>query len=352
MSNIVTPIRSATLEKMDPPLKSDISISAQKFAPEAIPELTLKANEEIAKTLASIPKWWDVGAAKVREMTENGETPLPVTVFLSSGHSVTIPSRDPSRTIPCRLFYPNDVTIKAACKGIILHIHGGGWVIGSEREQDGFLKTHADNTGCVVISSGYRLAPEHPFPAGPEDCNDVAEFLVDRGEEEYGAPLKFIGGESAGGHLSLLVTYHLLRTRPKFSFHGLFFHFGCFNVAAPRNVSGPVPVLSPDAYIKFVQAFLPTQTLEEKQHPSISPYYEDLSQFRGRLPSAIFTCGTADILLDDTVTMATKWLMFGGEAVVKIYPGAAHGFIFTPSGLLPQAKEAVDDTLTFIRERL
>ena len=46
-----------------------------------------------------------------------------------------------------------------------------------------------------MISIGYRLAPEHPYPQGPEDCFDAAEWLVDRAEAEFGAPLKFIGGE-------------------------------------------------------------------------------------------------------------------------------------------------------------
>lgn len=70
------------------------------------------------------------------------------------------------------------------------------------------------------------------------------------------------------------------------------------------------------------------------------------------MPSAIFTCGTADLLLDATVTMATKLLMFGGEAVVKIFPGATHGFILAPPGVLPQANEAMDDTLAFVKERM
>ncbi|KAK6601304.1 esterase/lipase/thioesterase [Botrytis cinerea] len=48
---------------------------------------------------------------------------------------------------------------------------------------------------------------------------------------------------------------------------------------------------------------------EQKKHPLVSPYYEDLEIFRGRLPSALFTCGTEDPLLDDSVTMATKWMM-------------------------------------------
>ena len=60
---------------------------------------------------------------------------------------------------------------------------------------DPLLKGIADAANVVMISIGYRLAPEHPFPAGPEDCFDAAEWLVDNAEARYGAPLKIIGGE-------------------------------------------------------------------------------------------------------------------------------------------------------------
>ena len=102
----------------------------------------------------------------------------------------------------------------------------------------------------------------------------------------------------------------------------------------------------------FIGAFLPNKTVEEKKDPAISPLYENLEAFRGRLPSALFTCGTEDPLLDDSVLLGTKWAMAGGDSTVKIYPGAPHGFIAFPSSLLKEAGEALDDTKTYIRERL
>lgn len=61
--------------------------------------------------------------------------------------------------------------------------------------QDPLLKYLADTTSLTVVSVGYRLAPEHPFPDGPQDCLDIAEYLVDHAESEYGGPLKMAGGE-------------------------------------------------------------------------------------------------------------------------------------------------------------
>lgn len=71
---------------------------------------------------------------------------------------------------------------------------------------------------------------------------------------------------------------------------------------------------------------------------------------RLRLPPAIFTCGTLDCLLDDTVFMGAKWAMNGAESVVKIYPGAPHGFVFFPVGQCDGTEEALGDIKTFLTE--
>ncbi len=92
-----------------------------------------------------------------------------------------------------------------------------------------------------------------------------------------------------------------------------------------RNTSKPLGVLTPDITIEFIEAFLPNTEPEERRDPSISPFYADLSNMK--LPPALFTCGTEDCLLEDTVMMAVRWQMAGAEAVTKLFPGAAHGFI-------------------------
>ena len=123
-----------------------------------------------------------------------------------------------------------------------MHIHGGGWVLQDEKSSDPFLQGIADATGVLCISVGYRLAPEYPFPAGPQDCYDAAKFLVDNSEKEFGVTLGFVGGESAGGHLSVLVALHLLQSSEKryssFNFKGLLLHFGAYGRFSSRRISG------------------------------------------------------------------------------------------------------------------
>lgn len=121
----------------------------------------------------------------------------------------------------------------------------------------------------------------------------------------------------------------------------------------------------------YVAAYLPSQTEAEKRHPDISPFYANLKQLK--CPPAIFTCGTLDPLLDDSVLMATKWTMSGAEAVLKLYPGALdfgicetdvviglicsatgapHGFVFFAIGGTPETQKALDDIKLFCDERL
>lgn len=87
---------------------------------------------------------------------------------------------------------------------------------------------------------------------------------------------------------------------------------------------------------------------EEKKSPAVSPFYEDLGPLRGRLPSALFTCGTEDPLLDDSVLMGTRWMMAGGTAFVKIYTGAPHAFVGFPGSMLKEVGECWGDTGTFV----
>lgn len=65
----------------------------------------------------------------------------------------------------------------------------------SEQTSDPLMQFYADTTNCAVVSIGYRLAPEDPYPAGPEDCFDAAEYLLQNREERFGGALRFICGE-------------------------------------------------------------------------------------------------------------------------------------------------------------
>ena len=189
-------------------------------------------------------------------MRWNGETALPKPVVLESAKDIEITSRESGRSIPCRVFEPEN----GKSKGVFYHIHGGGWVLQSEKYQDTLLKYYADHGQLTVVSVGYRLAPEHPYPAGNEDCFDVGEYLIDNSEKDFGLPLSFMGGDSAGGHLSVVTAFHLLESRPKFAFKGLVLNFGAYDLSGflpqAHNFDQPL-VLDIGIMQKFIRLLLP-----------------------------------------------------------------------------------------------
>jgi acetyl esterase/lipase len=228
------------------PLKSDLQLDISALDPAAISPDTNALNESLKQLGSKGPMWYEVhtltvtslfcprlislqvGAEKYRQMRWNGETAFPKPTVVESGKDIKLPSRDAGREIPCRVFTPDSGSPKA----VFYHIHGGGWVLQTEHYQDLMLNWIAQNCQLTVVSVGYRLAPEDPYPKGNDDCEDVATWLVDHAQERYGAPLAFMGGDSAGGHLSAVTCFRLLKSKPSFAFKGLVLNFGAFNLAS------------------------------------------------------------------------------------------------------------------------
>ena len=112
----------------------------------------------------------------------------------------------------------------------------------------------------------------------------------------------------------------------------------------------PKLVLTKDAMDNYIKAVCPGMSQKDLKAPEISPLYADLGAMK--LPPALFNCGTADVLLDDSVLMAAKWQIAGHESILKLYHGAAHGFIVFPQDKVPAAKECMEYTAEFLRSKL
>ncbi len=107
---------------------------------------------------------------------------------------------DGDPAVPIRIYRPAG----AAVAGVVLNVHGGGWVAGSIDGDDARCRIIAEKTGCTVVSVGYRLAPEHPFPAGLDDCATAIEWCW-REAASLGAPAGKLAvlGASAGGNIAI-----------------------------------------------------------------------------------------------------------------------------------------------------
>jgi acetyl esterase/lipase len=303
------------------------------FDPSAIAPETVRFNAELETTLASMPSILDVPPQVVREARAAGRSVLGPVTRLAEAEERTIPGS--AGPIPLRIVRP------ARPHGAYLHIHGGGWALGAHDQQDVLLKVIADATGLAAVSVGYRLAPEHPYPAGPDDCETAARWLVANVEREFGGAMLAIGGESAGAHLSAVTLLRLRDRHGLTPFRAANLTYGQYDFAMTPSVrrwGARNLVLSTPIIAQFADWFVPRSM---RGDPDVSPLHADL---RG-LPPTLFTVGTLDPLLDDSLFMAARWTAAGNAAELALYPGGVHAFNAFPLAL---AAEANARTLRFL----
>ena len=291
-------------------------------------------NEALEQLLAAAPSVHTVPPAETRQARAEGRGTFGMPVVVPEGRDVDV------NGITVRTFVP-----PGEVRGIYLHVHGGGWVLGSAHQQDVLLWRLAQEASVAVASVDYRLAPEHPFPAGPDDCEAVALWLVEGGgaaslvPELADGPF-VIGGESAGAHLAALT---MLRLRDKHGltpFVGANLVFGAYDLSMTPSQLGWGDrnlVLSTPIMAWFYDCFLPGTSTDDRRSADISPLYADLAG----LGPALFTVGALDPLLDDSIFMAGRWAAAGNASTLRVYPEAVHGFIAFPMALAALANESM-----------
>ena len=215
-------------------------------------------------------------------------------------------------------------------KFIYLHIHGGGHCIGAADMQDQSLEKISKDLNCVVVSVEYRLAPNNPYPAAPDDCETAALWLIENSENEFNSEKIIIGGESAGANLSAVILLRLKERQLLDKIKGVNFVYGSYDArltpsAVRQKNSEEIFLLSYEMIKKFRDSYF--QGNENFCLPDVSPIQGNLSG----MPPALFTVGTRDLLLDDSLFMYGRWLSYGSKAEIIIVPGADHAFDAFPS---------------------
>ncbi|WP_280235978.1 alpha/beta hydrolase [Nocardia cyriacigeorgica] len=236
------------------------------------------------------------------------------------------------RSVAVRVHAPTS----GLANGVFLEIHGGGFYMGSAADSDVRNRRLADALGIAVVSVDYRLAPEHPWPAAPDDCETAALWLIEHAEQRYGTAKLAIGGFSAGSTLAM-TTLLRLRDRGINAFDCAVLQFGTYDLSART----PAGRLIADEY--FLEAY--AGAVPDRTHPDISPIYARLTD----LPATLMVVGEHDVLLEDNLAMATRLSASGAEVDLRVYPGAPHGFTGHPT---PMAKAALDDIETWLSGRL
>jgi acetyl esterase/lipase len=308
-----------------------LTIDPQVFRPDAVDPETATFNTQLEAQLAATPGWYTPESALALRLLSEGLLRAQARSPLAQERTLA----GPHGAIPVRVFLPDTVC------GVYLDIHGGGWTIGAAAGGDLFNERVAQSCQVAVVSVDYRLAPEHPYPVPVDDCEAAAVWLVQQARVEFGSERLLIGGGSAGGHLAA-VTLLRLRDRHGYTgFAGANLVYGCYDLTlTPSHARFDRQlVLSRSLDDWFFDQFVPDRA--RRREPDISPLYADLHD----LPPALFTVGTLDPLLDDSLFMATRWLAAGNPAELAVYPGGVHGFDAFPMPLGEQARARM---LTFI----
>jgi acetyl esterase/lipase len=309
-----------------------LTLDPALFAPDAISDETRAFNADLERLLSELPTIIDVGPEVVRQRRREGQGALAMQPLDPTAEWVEASALE--RAVPLRVFKP-----AMPARGVYVHIHGGGWTLGTADSQDQTLRALSDSLGIAVVSIEYRLAPENPWPAPADDCEAAALWIAANAEKLFGTDRMILGGESAGAHLSA-VTMIRLRDRHRLTpFAAANLVYGNYDLSGTpsalawgdRNLilSGPILDWFGNA---FVGESHPDQA--SRRDPDLSPLFADLAG----LPPALFTIGTLDPLLDDTLFMASRWIAAGNEADLAVYPGGVHAFDVFPN--LPIAQQA------------
>lgn len=291
-------------------------IDPDLFRPDAISDETRAVNANLQELMNAQAHLTTLEPEAVRRARREGLGIWGPVVVSDIATERTIPG--PVGDIRLRVFAVGEAN------GVYLHIHGGGWVLGGCDLNDLAHEFMAREAGVTVVSVEYRLAPEHPYPAGLDDCVAVAEWLINNCEEEFGTSTLTIGGESAG---ATLVVGTLLRTRDDLGYtnwRGANLVYGAYTLdgtPSTRNWTERGLVLDELSMDWFNSHYL-TGVDIDLHDPILSPLYADLTD----MPPALFTVGTLDPLLDDSLFMATRWETAGRDAELGVYPGGVHGF--------------------------
>ena len=221
--------------------------------------------------------------------------------------------------IPIRIYRPDGPPT-----GLVVYFHGGGFVIGSIGLMDNVAREIAHGSGAVVVSVGYRLAPEHPYPAGLDDCAAVTEWAFANAARFEADPAAIaVAGESAGGNLAAAVA---LRRRDEgaapLAGQALLYPGTAGGEELPSVIEFDGLVISRAAGRMYRGAYWGDRDLS--RDPYAAPLH---AETLAGLPPALVVLGGCDMLRDEGRAYAHRLAADGVAVEEECYPGQPHGFL-------------------------
>jgi acetyl esterase len=264
-----------------------------------------------------------------------------------SRERVTLPGSDGAPDIRAFVYHPSAAT---APPPLLVYYHGGGWCTGEPEGTDLIARKLSLLAGVAVLNVAYRLAPEHPYPAGLDDCVAAYQWARAHAAERLGADANrvAVGGDSAGGNLAAAVTLRVRDADQRSPDANLLIcpatDFRFEEYESCRRL-GPKGTFYDLAFLGYVRSAYVPQALWE--HPHVSPMRGDLRAFG---PTLILASGE-DPLYDDNRTFAARLREAGNAVELHDYPAMPHVFIYF-LGLTREEDDAYQAMAAFLRRHL
>jgi acetyl esterase/lipase len=253
--------------------------------------------------------------------------------------------------IPLRIYWPPSETEESL--PIVVFYHGGGWAIGDLDTHDHVARAHAIGAKAIVVSVDYRLAPEHPFPAGVEDAWAALQWVGGHAAELGGEPSRIaVAGDSAGGNLAAVMA---LRARdaggPPLAFQLLWYPIAVGDLSLPSfTENADAPLLNSEVTSAFLTWYLPGMDMSDPKALPTDLAPANAATLAG-LPAAFIGTAEHDPLRDDGGKYAEMLAAAGVPVQLSNEPTMVHGYASLAMAS-PVAAEATDRGLAALKAAL
>jgi acetyl esterase len=256
---------------------------------------------------------------------------------------LTLPG--PAGDLPARLYLPSGT----GPFPVLLYLFGGGWTLGTLDTCDGVCRQLCVDASCMVVSVQYRRAPEHRFPAAPEDCYAAARWLAAHAASLGGDPRRLaVGGDSSGGNLAAAVTLMAgERGGPPLRCQVLVYPNTDFRADTPSRREIDDPAMFNRHSVDWYWGHYLADPVDG-DNPLASPLRA--ASLRD-LPPALVISAEYDPLRDEAEAYAHRMQAEGVRVELTRYDGMMHGF-FTMSGVLDDARRALRQVSEFLHTEL
>ena len=282
----------------------------------------------------------DAGLPPPADIDEERARGKAAAVFWNEGLPAvaSIETHDAAGRVPLHLFKPD----RPGPLPVVVYVHGGGWAVDSVVQNEPLIRTLVTRSGWAVLAPTYRLAPEHPFPAGLDDAVAAVRWVQEHGHSHGLDPARIVlSGTSAGANLALAAAISG-KTEP---LAGLLLFYGVFgadfDTTSYRRFADGRYGLPRERMAHYFDLYDPAG--KRTSDPLIQPLLADLD---GLPPTWLLAAGL-DVLRDDTLALHQKLIDAGVPVTLRFEPGVVHGFI-NRGRIVRAARRSLDAAAAFL----